>query len=219
MLEHIEQRDLLPPVAVIEILSSNKNLKLRTVREYILRMLRKDAEQTEARQREVKEFSERTKKIKDDIRELQTTATVFQTNKCSHCNSLMDLPAVHFICKHSFHQRCLNDVLECNLCAGENRKVLQVQRELEDAANNSTDFFRALAERVDGAQVVAEYFGRGIFSAPRLRRDAVLAGGPATFDDEDGTTAADGDDDYAEDEDDVEQFGEELDNPEEVELW
>ncbi|CUG93602.1 clathrin-like protein, putative [Bodo saltans] len=222
VLETVERRDLLPPVAVIEILSSNKKLQLRTVREYVLRMLKKDTEQIDKNQRDIREYTEKTNKIRNDIRDLQSSATIFQTNKCHHCNAHLDLPAVHFICKHSFHQRCLNDVLECNICSVEHRKVVQLQRELDDAANNSADFFRALGDRVDGAAVVAEYFGRGIFSAPKLRKDAILMGGAGTFDGEDA--ALEGDDANGggyddEDEDDQDVFADELENPEEVEMW
>lgn len=225
VLETIERRDLLPPVAVIEILSTNKKLQLRTVRDYVLRMLKKDTEQIEKNQRDIRDYTEKTNKIRSEIKDLQSSATIFQTNKCNHCSAHLDLPAVHFICKHSFHQRCLNDVLECNICSVEHRKVVQLQRELDDAANNSADFFRALGERVDGAAVVAEYFGRGIFSAPKLRKDAMLMGGPGTFDAEDaaledGAGEAGGAVLFEEeDEDDQDAFADELENPEEVELW
>lgn len=253
VLERIEQRDLLPPVAVVEILGSNKNLKLRTVRDYVLRMLRKDAEVIDKNQRDIREYTEKTKKITTEIRDLQSSAVVFQTNKCSACNSVMDMPAVHFLCKHSFHQRCLNDVLECNICSAENRRVLQMQRELEEGASgggggaagsgrggggggaSSSEFFRALSERTDGVSVVAEYFGRGIFRAPRLAKDALLIGPEgSTFDDRDAPDASpDGladhaaagggglrDDDLVDDDDpNGLLFGDELENPEEAELW
>ena len=32
---------------------------------------------------------------------------VFHVTKCSSCNGQLDLPAVHFMCKHSYHQRCV----------------------------------------------------------------------------------------------------------------
>jgi hypothetical protein len=33
------------------------------------------------------------------------SARVFQVTRCSHCGAPLDLPTVHFMCKHSFHQR------------------------------------------------------------------------------------------------------------------
>jgi hypothetical protein len=33
------------------------------------------------------------------------SARVFQVTRCSSCGMPLDLPTVHFMCKHSFHQR------------------------------------------------------------------------------------------------------------------
>lgn len=38
------------------------------------------------------------------MRDLKTQARVFQNNRCSACQAPLDLPAVHFLCMHSFHQ-------------------------------------------------------------------------------------------------------------------
>jgi hypothetical protein len=29
---------------------------------------------------------------------------VFQVTRCTRCNQTLDLPSIHFMCKHSFHQ-------------------------------------------------------------------------------------------------------------------
>ena len=217
VLTHIEKEDILPPVAVIEILSANKMLQLRCVRDYIIRMLRKDADKVSKHQDEMRDMTEKTTKLKAEVKDLTTAATIFQTNKCAHCSCLLDLPAVHFLCRHSYHQRCLNDVLECNVCAVENRRALQVQRELDDMSSNHDEFFKRIGSSSDPFSVVAEYFGRGIFTSAQLRKDAVLAGGPATFDDAEGD---EGDEDGgAFDQDDEFYDDGELEDPESVEIW
>ena len=88
---------------------------------------RKDADKVSKHQDEMRDMPEKTTKLKAEVKDLTTAATIFQTNKCAHCSSLLDLPALHF--RLSYHQRCLNDVLECIVCAVENRRALQVQRE------------------------------------------------------------------------------------------
>lgn len=217
VLGHIERHDILPPVAVIEILSANKNLQLRCVRDYVIRMLRRDAEKVTKHQEEIKESTDKASKIRSDIRELTTAATIFQTNKCAHCSCLLDLPAVHFLCRHSYHQRCLNDVLECNICVVEARRVLQLQREHDEMASNHDVFFQKIGSSADPFSTVAEYFGKGIFSATQLRKDAVLAGGPATFDDDEDDGEGGGGD-GVDDGDDFYDDGE-LEDPETVENW
>lgn len=34
-----------------------------------------------------------------------TTPRIFQVTRCSQCGSQLDLPSIHFMCRHSFHQR------------------------------------------------------------------------------------------------------------------
>lgn len=79
------------------------------------------------------------------VRDLRTQARVFQNNRCSACQAPLDLPAVHFLCMHSFHQRCLGDnERECVKCAPENRTVMEIKRSLEASA---ADQARGRAER------------------------------------------------------------------------
>ena len=43
-----------------------------------------------------------------EIHDLGTKPAVFQAERCNACGMQLDLPTVHFLCKHSFHQRCLD---------------------------------------------------------------------------------------------------------------
>jgi len=43
--------------------------------------------------------------MRNDIHELKTSAKIFQLMKCTLCSQALDLPAFHFLCMHSFHQR------------------------------------------------------------------------------------------------------------------
>ena len=64
-------------------------------------------------------------------------------SKCTACTFTLDLPAVHFICMHSFHQRCLGDnEKECPECAFEYRSVLEMKRNLEQNSKNQDQFFK-----------------------------------------------------------------------------
>jgi hypothetical protein len=222
VLEHIESRDLLPPVAVIEIMSTNEKIELRTVREYVLRMLRRDTEKVSKHRKEIKETSERIEKMRAEVKELQTTATIFQTNRCAHCSAQLDVPAVFFLCKHSFHQRCLENERQCNICLAEKERICQLQRELDERVNDSAEFFRVLGDQGDGFSVVAQFFGRGIFSAADLKKEASLIDGEGTFDALGVASAAAGEEDVDDDDGDDggrNIFADELANPEELEAW
>lgn len=198
VLQNIQEKDLLPPVAVVEILSTNPNLQLRTVRQYVLNMLAADDVAIQANQSVLKKNTELIAKSQSSLRQLTTSATVFQTTKCNACPAPLDLPVVHFLCKHSYHKRCLNDALQCNLCSAETTKMVQNQKDEEAAVDKHKDFFDAVAEAKaeDGFSVVAEHFGHGIFSAPALRKEAYLVGTGAEAFDADAAVNFENEDDF-----------------------
>jgi len=104
--------------------------------------------------------------MRNEIHELKTTylafalndlssAKIFQLNKCTYCTSPLDLPAVHFLCMHSFHQRCLGeneqecpgtkiskDLLIHSVCAPQNKKIFEIKRALEDNIGQHDQFFK-----------------------------------------------------------------------------
>lgn len=103
--------------------------------------------------------------MRKEIQDLRTNARIFQLSKCTTCTFTLDLPAVHFMCMHSFHQRCLGDnEKECPECAPEYRSVLEMKRSLEQNSKNQDLFFNQVKSSKDGFSVIAEYFGKGIIS-------------------------------------------------------
>lgn len=90
---------------------------------------------------------------------------IFQKTKCSICNSALELPSVHFLCGHSFHQHCFESYSEsdadCPTCLPENRKVMDMiraqeqKRDLHDQFQHqvgvSAWITAPLAEQITGA--------------------------------------------------------------------
>ncbi|RNF27334.1 uncharacterized protein Tco025E_00404 [Trypanosoma conorhini] len=236
VLDCIEAHNLLSPLAVVEVLGTNPRLQLGSVREYVLRMMRRDAQRAEELHGLIDARLKRLHELHGEIDALQTKATVFQAQRCFHCHAALDLPVVHFMCQHSFHQRCLNDVTECNVCAPAHRQLAAEQRAVEEQHSDPNVFFERLraANDVDGFSVVAEQFGKCIFAAPQLRKEATLfsgdpivrgavpvhasRGGPtiSSDDDEDVRRAAA---EEAEEGEEVYDEDGELLRPEAVELW
>lgn len=53
----------------------------------------------------IETYKAETEKKKVEIEDLGTKPSVFQAQRCQACGLQLDLPTVHFLCKHSFHQR------------------------------------------------------------------------------------------------------------------
>jgi hypothetical protein len=108
---------------------------------------------------------EDTQTMRKEVQDLRTNARIFQLSKCTACTFTLDIPAVHFMCMHSFHLRCLGDnEKECPECAPEYKSVLEMKRNLEQNSKNQDRFFQQVKNSTDGFSVIAEYFGKGIIS-------------------------------------------------------
>ncbi|KAJ0982180.1 hypothetical protein J5N97_010435 [Dioscorea zingiberensis] len=180
VLTYIEKDDILPPIIVLQALAKNPYLTLSVVKDYIA------FESLKKNQNLLKMIAslltstrlEETALMKKEIQDLRTNARIFQLSKCTACTFTLDLPAVHFMCMHSFHLRCLGDnEKECPECAPEIRSVVKTKRNLEQNAKDHELFFQQVKSSKDGFSVIAEYFGKGILSKTAIKPPEVLQSG------------------------------------------
>ncbi|KAJ6811689.1 vacuolar protein-sorting-associated protein 11-like protein [Iris pallida] len=165
VLSYIERDDILPPIVVLQTLSKNPCLTLSVVKDYIARKLEQESKLIEEDRKATEKYQEETTSMRKEIQELRTNAKIFQLSKCTACTFTLDLPAVHFMCMHSFHLRCLGDnEKECPECAPEYRSISETKRNLEQNAKDPDQFFQQVKSSKDGFSVIADYFSRGVLS-------------------------------------------------------
>eukprot|EP00873_Tetraselmis_striata_P041163 jgi/Tetstr1/461427/TSEL_006537.t2 len=166
VLEHIEAGSLLPPLVVLQTLAKNPELKMGMVKDYIGRQLATSNASIQTDRDSIAKYQAETAKMRAEVKELQSKARVYQASKCALSGAPLELPAVHFLCGHSFSMKSLgeNDA-ECPLCAPQHRTVLDIRRSMRAGASEQDKFFTQLKNSADGFSVVAEFFGRGILNA------------------------------------------------------
>lgn len=165
VLAYIERDDILPPILVVQTLSRNPCLTLSVIKDYIARKLEQESKLIEEDRIAIEKYQEESSTMRKEIQDLKTNARIFQLSKCTTCTFTLELPAVHFMCMHSFHQRCLGDNdKECPECAPEYGAVFEMKRSLEQNSKNQDQFFHQVRTSKDGFSVIAEYFGKGIIS-------------------------------------------------------
>jgi len=165
ILTNIDKENLIPPLLVIQILSQNKNTTLSVIKDYISRRLSQETQQIDKDYSLIKHFAEETEKMRTEINELRTNAKTFQQTKCIVCQSPLDLPSIHFLCQHSFHQRCLGDnERECPVCAPDNKRILEIKKSQSESAGQHDQFFKLLKTSPDGFSTIADYYGRSIIN-------------------------------------------------------
>ena len=98
---------------------------------------------------------------------LRGDATTFQVSKCSACKHTLELPSVHFMCQHSYHQHCFQSYSEsekeCPACHAENKRIVDIIKSQRQSRDHHDAFHSQLEKADDGFAVVADYFGRGVF--------------------------------------------------------
>ncbi|KAK9806296.1 hypothetical protein WJX72_009074 [[Myrmecia] bisecta] len=169
VLGHIEAGSLLPPLVALSSLARNPRLKLSVVKDYVARQLKQESSRIEEDRRQIAKFQQHTADMRKDIQRLKTEAQVFQRNKSNLTDSPLELPAVHFLCEHSFNLRDLGEnEKECPICAPQFRTILDIRRSMRAGAAEQDKFFTQLKNSADGFNVIAEFFGRGILNATSI---------------------------------------------------
>ncbi|XP_011908453.1 PREDICTED: vacuolar protein sorting-associated protein 11 homolog isoform X2 [Cercocebus atys] len=179
VLKHIENKNLMPPLLVVQTLAHNSTATLSVIRDYLVQKLQKQSQQIAQDELQVRRYREETTRIRQEIQELKASPKIFQKTKCSICNSALELPSVHFLCGHSFHQHCFESYSEsdadCPTCLPENRKVMDMIRAQEQKRDLHDQFQHQLKCSNDSFSVIADYFGRGVFNKLTLLTDPPTA--------------------------------------------
>ncbi|MCJ1468433.1 hypothetical protein MMC07_007061 [Pseudocyphellaria aurata] len=182
VLRKIDQDGLMAPLQVIQTLSTNAVATMGMVKRYLSDTIERERKEIHNNRRLTESYRAETEAKRNELAALGNSPAVFQTRRCSACGTTLDLPTVHFLCKHSFHQRCLNssvtsggvhsstgDVngseggVECPQCAPGNRNIRAFRTAQEEAAGRHELFKDALSRASkDRFQVVGEFFGRGV---------------------------------------------------------
>ena len=219
VLRIIEERKILPPLGVVQVLSRNEVASVGLVKEWLLARIRTAREEVHTvclallwvvvpeggdadtfffcvrfqdEQLTTSYRLETATKLKQ-VEELSDIdqPRLFHATQCSQCGGPLDLPSVHFMCKHSFHQRsastlplyrkpfpvsyisfllfcrCLGDHdTECPLCVHSHGVIQEIRRNNERLADKHDLFLADVKE--NGFHAVAAAFGRGVLNRPRI---------------------------------------------------
>ncbi|KAF7520417.1 hypothetical protein PCG10_009207 [Penicillium crustosum] len=165
VLQRINQDGLLSPLQVIQALSNNAVVTMGRVKKYLSDNIDRERKEITTNRRLITSYKSETETKQQELDHLTTQPVVFQSRRCQSCGGTLDLPTVHFLCRHSFHERCLNNVDEdaqCPVCAPTNATLRAIRQRQVDSADQHDLFKGELSRSRDRFGVVSEFFGRGI---------------------------------------------------------
>ncbi|KAF7908891.1 uncharacterized protein EAE98_012449 [Botrytis deweyae] len=137
-----------------------------------LQTIERERKEIATNRRTITSYRTDTESKRQEINELSSKPQTFNATRCSFCSTQLDLPTVHFLCKHSFHQRCLKNDDEgnvegdCPTCKKENDTIKAIRRGQEETAERHDLFLDMLGRSGDKFGMVAEFFGRGVMEVP-----------------------------------------------------
>ncbi|XP_022822921.1 vacuolar protein sorting-associated protein 11 homolog [Spodoptera litura] len=161
LLNVIANEKLLSPILVVDCLASTPTYTLGDVRKYLTDVLKSEADVISRSQELSAKYRAESARMKEQARALQERPVVLQASRCAVCNKPLELPTMHFLCQHSFHQSCFTTYAEseseCLVCAAGRRRP--------DAAPHAAEALHArIHNELDPYAVVSEYYGRGLFN-------------------------------------------------------
>lgn len=169
VLKKIDEDGLMAPLQVIQTLSTNGVATMGMIKSYLSTTIERERGEIAANRRTIETFRTDTETKKTELQNLNTKPVVFQNTRCGVCMKGLELPVVHFLCKHSFHQSCLStdeDVedaeVECPICSANNATIKAIRRAQLESAERHDLFQDALKRGRDGFAVISEWFGRGV---------------------------------------------------------
>ncbi|CAH1116293.1 unnamed protein product [Phaedon cochleariae] len=172
----IAKEKLFSPQLVIDAVGTgNAEITLGHIRSYITNEIQQEQKKT----KEISELTQNYRKdihnLKEHLEKLKGGVIEIRGSRCAACHHTLELPKIHFLCDHSFHQHCFqsfsDDENECPTCQPENKNLIELLRAREYNKDLHETFHSQLEKAHDGFSVAAEYFGRGVFNKYKVITD------------------------------------------------
>lgn len=131
ILHTINDSALMSTLEIVQLLSSTPHTQVGVIRDFIISSISSTLSSTTADASAIQDYKTSTEETLSEIAALtdENGARVFQMTRCTACGGQLDLPSVHFMCKHSYHQRCLGEEEgECVTCATHQGRVRDVRK-------------------------------------------------------------------------------------------
>ncbi len=90
------------------------------LKKYLLDRLESQDKIIKKNNKKVDDNMEKINKMKSEIVELKTSAKSFNHKECSLCDKKLQLPTIHFMCGHTYHDYCVESegkrrCVKCNM--------------------------------------------------------------------------------------------------------
>lgn len=169
----IAKENLLSPQLVIEAIGTAQcEITLGHIRKYITEQLELENKTISDTVELTKKYEKDSEKLQQQLETLKRGTVVIQVSRCAACHHPLELPSLHFLCQHSYHQYCFQSFAEneneCPACLPENKNLHELLKAFEYNKDLHETFHSQLEKSTDGFSVAADYFRRGVFNTYKV---------------------------------------------------
>lgn len=159
--EEVLEMCKLAPLQVIQALQSVPTATVGLLKPYLISVFTSSQKKIRDNSLLTESFKKESETKKAELEKLKTKPRTIQYVKCTGCGLGLDLPAVHFGCGHSYHQRCVVEN-ECPACRADREAIGAIRRQMEEGMEKMELFKLAVDARdEDKFGVIAEFLGKG----------------------------------------------------------
>lgn len=179
ILEKINKLKLMTPLELLQNLTSDPAkdyLSLGLIKDYLVDHIQNQTKEINNNFKLIEYYETESTKNSHKLTELVSKPFIIQNNKCSECGLKLDFPVVHFVCKHSFHQKCLADNLvvsaahdahessekKCPRCINELDEIGSVRNGFTKARDDVELFEVNLNDSTDRFKFMSEQLSKGV---------------------------------------------------------
>ncbi|XP_053681436.1 vacuolar protein sorting-associated protein 11 homolog [Anopheles nili] len=168
VLQVISQKRLQAPLQVLDCLAVENGPTFLSVKDYFMQVFQKEQDTIRSEEDLARTYREESEAVKRHIKHLQQGNVEFQNTTCDACKQPLSMPALFFLCKHSYHQDCIKSYTDterdCPVCNKSNIQMIEALRAQSEARDQHEMFHDLLERSSESFSVVADYFGRGLFN-------------------------------------------------------
>lgn len=149
-------------------------MPFRILKSFLLENLKTQQKRIDKHNSRLNEEMTKIRNCKSEIAKMKQTAIDFNNKKtCDLCKRELNLPTVHFMCKHTYCESCVDDVngiRKCPNCNEHNKYLFEIRATYAQNRHDTENFFRELQGAGQGDSnktkfdVIAGYCNKDLFS-------------------------------------------------------
>ena len=172
LLDNIIENKSIIPVHALDILKeSNPKISMNLIKNFMKKSFKKEEEPLEKNKILINELNEELKKTKKEINDLKTKNCTLISGNCPECGLKISLPAIFFLCHHTYHSLCLissnyDENPECRKCLEKKNKLVNNMIKEREIIYDKNKFNSEIQNKG-----IYSFYGKGIMGFKDLKNE------------------------------------------------